>query len=115
MAGRVKTEGGETRSISVTINGSTTSAAFEVPGILVGLAVPASVAGASMTFEVSDSIAGTFQELRLTSDTALTVTMTASKTYILEPSLFACARYVKLVSAASETSKTFTVFYRPVA
>lgn len=91
------------RAGTVTIaNGETVSNAIDLgEGVLVGIQMPAAFTGSAMTFQASDSLAGTYNAV--TSITAAySVTVAASK-YVSIP-LFDLAgvRFIKVVSGSAE-------------
>lgn len=99
-----------TRTITATIaNGATTSNSIDLDSYgsdqgLVGLVMPAAFTGASITFNVSlDDV--TYQQLFTSANAALSITVTAGKTYSFAQdfrSEIAPYRYIQIVSASSE-------------
>jgi hypothetical protein len=94
---------------AVIANGSTTSNAVDLgvsapDGGLVGFVMPAAFTGASVSFQVSvdDS---TYQALNDSANSAVSVTVTAGKTYGFKADVRSCFvgfRFIKFVSASSE-------------
>lgn len=105
-----------TKTVSMLINSSATSASSgDLAGLtVVGLYVPASIAGTTMTFTASYD-GSTFFQVQNGSGSASTITISASIYIPFDPATFAGVRYLKLVSSSSETSKTFRLACRPCA
>lgn len=90
-------------------SGSTTSNAVDLgvsepDGGLVGFVMPATFTGASITFQVSVDD-NTYQALYNSSNTQISITVSASRTYGFVTdvrSVFAGWRFVKFISASSE-------------
>jgi hypothetical protein len=94
-------------------NGATSSGAVDLQGRgVVQIILPAAFTGASITFTASPND-GTYQALYNTSNTALSMTVTQGRTYILAPSDLVGVRYLKLVSASAEgASRTIGIVSR---
>lgn len=92
------------------INGSATGADVSLGAFaLSGLIVPASMAGASITFQVSVDDGTTWYTLKDASGNIVTVTLTGGSTsgfYSLRSLLPMGVGKIRPVSASSETSKT---------
>lgn len=103
-------------NLTATINGSTTSEEIDLSGTtLVGIYWPASLVGTSLKIQASATSGGTFSTIvdQDNVDYSITVDSSAGYAYI-DPIVTAGARFVKLVSSASETSKTLTLAVRPI-
>jgi len=89
----------------VTITGGgTTSGAFTTQGLgVVGLIMPGTFTGTTMTFTGSDD--GTnFYSLYNTSGTALSITVAASRLILFTPGDLVGIQFIKLVSGSTEGS-----------
>lgn len=105
------------REVAVPFVGSATSSAIDIKeGRIVGLILPATHVGITMKFQATnDPDGGTYTDVTFLSGmaaTALTITglttLTAFK-LTLDPSLLAGFRYLKLVSASSETMTAYLI------
>jgi hypothetical protein len=94
------------KAVVITIAVSTTvSAAVDLLGFtLVGLILPAAFTGTAITFQVSDSLAGTYVPLRDATGAAVSVTVAQGTAAVLDPTTFAGWRFVKLVSGSAEAA-----------
>ena len=83
---------------------------------LVGITFPASMTSTSMTFERATTEAGTYTPLREVGGAArYPVTVTSGETVTLDPRVFICAPYIKLVGGSSETgAKVITLHFHEV-
>ena len=91
----------QTLTASVAASG-TTSGAFIVDGYSFGgVQCPASLTSTTITFTVSDTLAGTYVALTDSAGTSISQTVAASKAFALPPELFAF-KYAKLVCGSSE-------------
>lgn len=82
------------------LTASTKSAVIDlVGGTICGLITPGTFTGTAITFEVSNDVAGTFVALNDSSG-AVSVTVTTSKAYSINPVTFYGWRYIKIVSNA---------------
>lgn len=93
------------------INGSATGAEVAMNGFaFAGIVIPASMAGTSMTFEVSLNNGVTWLPLRDDLGVPLTVSITANAAfYSLRRILPLGLGLLRPVSSASETNKTVTI------
>ncbi len=96
----------------------TTSEAIDLAGTdLVGIFVPSTFDGTTITLQASTAIDGTFVEVQDGEGSALTITTAASK-FAPIPNLATIAgiRYLKLVTGTSQstTSTVFTLALRPI-
>lgn len=107
-----------TRTITVTIaSGETTSNSVDLDSYgsdegLVGFVAPSAFTGASISFNVSlDDV--TYQQLFTSANSALSISITAGKTYTFTQDVrseLAPFRYIQFVSASSEgATRTFTL------
>ena len=91
----------QTLTASVAASG-TTSGAFTVDGYSFGgVQCPASLTSTTMTFTVSDTLAGTYVALTDSAGNSISQAVAASKAFALPPELFAF-KYAKLVCGSSE-------------
>ncbi len=91
---------------------TTKSNAFATTGMnLVGLSMPAAFTGATISFEVSSSLAGTYVPLyKIADNTLVSLTVTAGRAYSVDPALFNGFAFMKIVSASSEAAaRTITL------
>lgn len=87
--------GGGSTSAAINLNGQTPT----------GLRVPAGLASTSLTFEVSDSLAGTYTQLRDTSNNALSITTSnTAAQYALNPANFAGVDFIRIKTGSNEAS-----------
>lgn len=104
------------RETTVTIASSgTTSGAADLGGTtLVGLRMPDTLTGTSVTFKCGDSLAGTYQTLQR-NGADYSVPVAASKYISLDPNIFAGVRFIKVVSGSSEgDARSVILVSRPV-
>lgn len=106
------------RQTTVTIASSgTTSGAVDLGGTtLAGLIMPASFTGTSVTFTVSDELAGTYRTVYAEDGvTAASADITAGGYIPLDYGLFMGARFIKIVSNATEAAaREIGVVSRPM-
>lgn len=100
---------------TVTIaNGTQLSTAtdFGAARIGIGLIMPATFTGTALTFEVSDSLDGTYTALNNESGSAVSITVAQNKTYSLDSSLKYLLpwRYIKAKSGSSEGGTRILTF-----
>lgn len=109
MPDNYKTIGSVSKGDSL-INGSATGAEVDMYGYaLAGIIAPASMAGTSMTFEVSVDGGTNWYALKDETNTALSVTIGATAAfYSLRKILPLAVGLIRPVSGASETNKTIT-------
>ena len=90
---------------SVTIStGQTVSSAADLQGtFLTGLNIPTEFDGTQITFKVSNDGVN-FGNYRNTSNTLITMTVTAGDSVGIVPSDFASWRYIKIVSVTTQTT-----------
>lgn len=90
------------RQTLVIANGETTSTAFTSSNFAAfGLQMPAAFTGASVTFTVSADDGATYQALYDTTNTLVSLTVAASRSYDL-PSALTAWDHFKIVSASAE-------------
>lgn len=96
-------------------NGATTSGAVDLTGTtLVGLHMPAAFTATAVTFTVAESAGGTYRTL-YSAGADVTITVAAAKYVALDPSVFAGARFIRIVSGAAEgAARTIILATRPV-
>ena len=82
---------------------------------LVGIETPSGISGSSMTITCATTTGGTFVTAKDKSGNDFTLTIVASKRYILSPADTRGFDFIKLVSSASETNKTFTLICSQIA
>lgn len=86
-------------------NSTTVSAAVDLAGTtLHGLILPAALTGVAMTFQMSDTLAGTYVAVQNLSGASHSVTVAASKFVPVDPNIFAGIRFLKLVSGSAEAA-----------
>lgn len=101
---------------TVTIaNGQTVSGAADLDGChLFAIQTPAALTGVAFTFQVADTLAGTYAALYDDAGVAVSVTVAASRVIYLDPTIFAGFQFVKVVSGSAEgASRVITLFSRP--
>lgn len=106
----------DTQSSATIATGQTASAEVDLFGFtLVGLFIPSTFDGTTLTFTVATESGGTFVTLQ-TAGADLTITTAASKYVALDPSLFAGVRWFKIVAGSSQTTTdtVITLSKRPV-
>lgn len=104
-------------SDTVTIsNGTTTSGVIDLQGRgVVAIVIPAAFTGTAITFSMSPNNV-TFQTMYNSSNSALTTTVTQGRTYAVTPTDLIGARYLKIISNASEGGdRLVTVISRELA
>lgn len=101
---------------SATINGGTASGAIDLlENTLIGLRIPASMSGTLLTFKAAEKEDGTYIDLYDKDNAQISVTIgTSARHYQLDPVRFAGVRFLKIISSATETSKTLTLVTRPI-
>lgn len=116
MGSAAKTSPKVVNDDTVLIDGSDTSAAIDLRGkTLCGIFVPASFVGTSLTFSTSLTKSGTYVSMRDGAGSAYSKTIAASQFLPLNPQDFAGVRFLKVISSATETSKTLTLATRNIA
>lgn len=101
-------------SIPATIaNGVQESAALDMGGFtLCGILLPAAFTGTALTFEVSDSLSGTFVALKsTTSGTALSYTVAQGTYAAIDPKDFQGVNFLKLKSGTAEGAARALTLY----
>lgn len=95
----------QTKTATIASSG-TTSGAVDLGGTtLAGLIMPASFTGTSVTFTVSDELAGTYRTVYAEDGvTAASADITAGGYIPLDYGLFMGARFIKIVSNATEAA-----------
>jgi hypothetical protein len=105
------------RTETVTISSSgTVSSAVDVENLsVVGIIMPATFTGTTITFQVSDDNS-TFQALYNANNTAVSMSVTQGRSYGLVPGDFAAWRYIKVVSSSTEgTARVIKLMTRELA
>lgn len=101
-----------TRVVNMTVaSGATVSSIFQGSGFVeFGITVPAEFDGTSVTFETATSIAtaGTFQALYSAANTAVSMTVAASRNYPA-PSELKSWPYWRIITAVAQTGATVFV------
>ena len=99
-------------TITITGGGAVSAAAVDLAGFtLVGLFTSSAFDGTTLTFTVSDALAGTYVTLQW-DGSDYTVTTAASKYVALDPTKFAGVRYMKIVTGTSQTGDTVITLAR---
>ncbi len=84
-------------------NGQTVSTAIDLGGAsMAGIIMPAAFTGATISFKVSDTLAGTYVPLKNTAGTTISFTVSASTAIGFSPTDFAAWQYIQIVSASAE-------------
>jgi hypothetical protein len=88
----------------VILNTAQESAAINLAGLsLVGIILPAAFTGTALTFEVSDSLAGTYVVLKSsTSGTSLSYTVAQGTYAAIDPKDFYGVQFLKIKSGSAE-------------
>lgn len=104
---------GQLLSRSVTLPVGTRTAAIDLNGFtLVGIQLPTTFTGTTLTFEASSSIDGTFVPVKAgTSGSNLTYTVAQSTYAALDPKDFYGLNFIKVVSGSSEGSDRTLILY----
>ena len=71
---------------------------------LLGFITDTNLTGTAITFEVCDTVDGTFVELRGSDNTAVSFTVATAKAYHVNPQHFAAWRFMKLVSGTTQAT-----------
>lgn len=95
---------------------STTSSEIDLGGTyLVGIQLPASFTGTSLTFTVATASGGTFQTMKDGAGNSVSKTVAQGQYIGIDPTLFRGVRFFKVVSGSTETSdRSLTVISAPV-
>jgi hypothetical protein len=96
-------------------SGQTVSGAIDLKGLsLVGVHLPASFTGTTLTFQAAETLAGSFGAV-YKDGADLSVAVAAGKYVVLNPADFAGVRFLKVVSGSAEgAARTLTLAIRPV-
>ena len=100
----------------VIADGQTVSAATTIPGIIVGLEIPASAEGTAYYLRASSAIDGTYARVTDTAGSDVTITAaSATAQYVaIEPSVTAGIVHVQLEAGTAQTGdSTFRLIVRP--
>lgn len=91
---------------TVTItSGQTQSGAVDLDGTtLCGLLLPSTFDGTTITFQTSDTLAGTYVDIQDGTGASASVTCAASKYIALDPLAFAGIRFLKLTAGTSQST-----------
>lgn len=102
--------------VATIASSGTESTAVDLRGnTLCGIEFPSAFTGTEITFLVSDSIDGTFVELQDQFGNDITVAAAASKNREVDALSLLRARFVKIVSNASEAAeRALKLFVRPI-
>lgn len=93
----------------VVADGQTKSAAFATNGMaLVGIAIPSSFEGTTLTFESGDALAGTFSPI-YNSAGQVSYTVAASRYIAIDPKDFHGVLFLKLVVSSQTGDSTLEV------
>ena len=105
-------------------NAGTTTAAVDTGLVssysatqLVAVTFPATMTSTVMTFQRATTEGGTYTAIReVGGASAYSITVTASTTVPLDPRVFVCAPFIKLVAGTSEgAERTVTLHFREVS
>lgn len=107
----------KSNNLSTTIPDGATepTAGSEVPigNVLVGLILPASMTGTTVTFLTATTLAGTYVAIQDGEGTDYSVTIASSKYVPVDPVKFLGARFLKIKSGTAETgAKVVTLVTR---
>jgi hypothetical protein len=93
-------------SVSAVISASgTKTAAISCGGMaLVGIVLPAAFTGTTLTFEVCDTLAGTYTPLYDSSNSLVSMTVAQGRAYAVDPKNFQGINFLKIVSGSTEGS-----------
>lgn len=104
--------------LTVTIaSGAAQSGAVDLNGhSLVGVLLPATLDGTSLTFQTSSAIGGTYVDVHDGGSGSLTKTVAASKHVYLDPMPFLGVRFLKLTMGTNQstTDTVITLVTRPI-
>lgn len=89
--------------VTISSGAAITSAIDLVGRTLVGIIMPAAWTAASLTFEMSDTAAGTYVDVYDISEAELEITVAASRYLALDPVNFFGVNYLKVRSGTSAT------------
>ena len=91
-------------SLSVSIaSGQQVSSIIDCGGFtLCGVIIPAAFTGTAITFQMCDTIGGTFVPVTGVSGSALSYTVAAGKYYAIDPKDFFGIRYLEIKSGSAE-------------
>lgn len=82
---------------------ATVSQAVNLEGAtLCGFILPATFTGTTITFQIADEEGGTYVNLYDKTNTQVSFSVTQGRGYSVDPALFACAQFIKLVSGSTE-------------
>ncbi len=109
------------RNVLTVANGATTSAPLELGGNqVVGIIIPASVTGTSMTFEMAvlpaperALVSGDWRTVRSTAGTSFTVTYAAGDWIVVDPDALSGTQFLRLVVSAQAAAREFVLLTRP--
>lgn len=88
---------------AVIANGAQSSAAINCSGMtLVGFMMPAAFTGTALTFEVCDTLDGTYLPLYDSANALVSMTVAASRAYVTNPLLFQGVQFLKIKSGSAE-------------
>lgn len=83
----------------------TKSAAIQLGGMaLVGLILPATFTGTTLTFEVCSTLAGTYTPLYDSANALVSMTVAQGRAYAVAPANFQGIQFLKIVSGSTEGS-----------
>lgn len=91
-------------------NGTTSAAADLKDKILVGVHLPAAVVGTSLSFLTARTLTGTYVPVQDGAGALYSVDAAASQYVPVDPAKFVGCRFLKVVSAASETGGPLTFY-----
>lgn len=92
---------GRAGTVTIASSGTVSNAIDLGEGVLVGIQMPAAFTGIALTFQASDSLAGTYNAVTSIS-AAYSVTVAAAKYVSISPNDLAGVRFIKVVSGSAE-------------
>lgn len=100
------------RTVTITSGGATSGAIYLGDVTLLGIRLPTTFDGTSLTFTCSDTLAGTYDPLLSDDGTAYTVTTAASKYSAVDYSKFLGVLFLKVVAGTNQaTTDTIVTLY----
>ena len=101
---------------AVIANGQTTSDAIDLFGTtLVGIQMPATFTGSSISFEAATTLGGTYQPITNSGGNSISATAAGGKFISIDPSDIAGVQFIKIVSDSAEgAERTLELVTRPV-
>ncbi len=84
-------------------NGAQASAAINCGGfVLCGIKLPAAFTGSTLTFQVCDTVDGTYQDLYNAVNDLVSMDVAAGRWYAIDPAFFSGVQFLKIKSGSAE-------------